>query len=301
MIPCFPKFDSLSIHQHDIINEATALFPPYSDFNFTSMFSYNTEEDMAVSILNDNLVVRFTDYLDRKPFYSFLGNAKVNETTEMLLQFSSEQKLHPSLKLIPEHVAALLDSTLFSIEEDEDNVDYVLDIPRLTTYAGKKLGPKRNFVNRFKRMHDWETVLLDLNDPIVQNGVHALFLKWVQQKGINYEDAENEYLAIQRIFHLAPKGHLLTIGIFAGEEFAGFVIVEVLPDGHSILHFEKADAERYVGIYQMLMMETAKILEQEGAKYLNYEQDLGIHGLRKAKLSFDPCAFHKKYIVAKQR
>lgn len=63
MISEFPQFKKLELADKKDIEKFTSKFPPYSDFNFVSMWSWDIRGEMRVSQLNGNLVVRFTDYL----------------------------------------------------------------------------------------------------------------------------------------------------------------------------------------------------------------------------------------------
>lgn len=78
MIPKFPKFKHIELIDKEEIEKITQKFPPYSDFNFISMWSWDIKVEMIISKLNNNLVVRFTDYLTGYPFFSFLGDNMVN-------------------------------------------------------------------------------------------------------------------------------------------------------------------------------------------------------------------------------
>ena len=89
--------------------------------------------------------------------------------------------------------------------------------------------------------------------------------------------------------------------MFVGDELAGFTINELLDSEFAVLHFEKAHAKNHVGIFQFLMLETAKYLHNLNIKYLNYEQDLGILGLRKHKQSYYPAYMLKKYTVVEKQ
>src|SRR3989344_4278099 len=109
-LPEFPKFKNLELSDKEAIEKITHKFPPYSDFNFVSMWSWDVKGEMRVSTLHGNLVVRFTDYLTGQPFYSFLGDSKVNETAEALLQLSKEEGLKAELKLVPEDSIKKLDA-----------------------------------------------------------------------------------------------------------------------------------------------------------------------------------------------
>src|SRR6185295_11781832 len=125
MIPEFPKFKKLELEDKKEIEEFTSKFPPYSDFNFVSMWSWDIRGEMRISQLQENLVVKFTDYLTGKPFYSFLGNKNTNSTVEKLLFLSKAEKLEMVLKLVPEDSVLGLDIKKYNIVEDRDHFDYI--------------------------------------------------------------------------------------------------------------------------------------------------------------------------------
>ena len=66
-----------------------------------------------------------------------------------------------------------------------------------------------------------------------------------------------------------------------------FSLYEHLNPSTCVVHFEKAMRE-YKGLYQLVNRETAKKIYSKGCKHINREEDLGIEGLRKAKLSYHP-------------
>ena len=121
MLPQFPQFKKLELSDKEDVEAITSKFPPYSDFNFVSMWSWDVKGEMRISMLNGNLAVRFNDYLTGHPFYSFLGDNNVSKTVDVLLNFSIEEELKPKLYLVHEYVNFKLDKRKFIAEEDLDN------------------------------------------------------------------------------------------------------------------------------------------------------------------------------------
>ena len=62
-----------------------------------------------------------------------------------------------------------------------------------------------------------------------------------------------------------------------------------------VVHVEKANAS-IQGLYPFINQQFL-VNAWQGAKYVNREQDLGIEGLRKAKLSYNPVHFIEKFTV----
>lgn len=73
MIPEFPQFKLIELSDKGSVEKVTQKYLPYSDFDFISMWCWNIKGKIKISKLNNNLVVRFTDYLSGNPFFSFLG------------------------------------------------------------------------------------------------------------------------------------------------------------------------------------------------------------------------------------
>ena len=65
-IPTFPALKSISIDDRQSLEKYISSFPPYSDFNFMSLLTWNTDDCILVSKLFGNLVIQFDDYISRK-------------------------------------------------------------------------------------------------------------------------------------------------------------------------------------------------------------------------------------------
>ncbi|MCR4263195.1 MAG: hypothetical protein NUV98_00565, partial [Candidatus Roizmanbacteria bacterium] len=73
MIPLFPKFKFLELEDAEQINAIVTKYPPYSDYNFVSLWSYNVENKVEVSVHDNNLLIKFLDYTSSDYFYSCIG------------------------------------------------------------------------------------------------------------------------------------------------------------------------------------------------------------------------------------
>ena len=83
--------------------------------------------------------------------------------------------------------------------------------------------------------------------------------------------------------------------IFIENEAVAFTLGSPINDNCFDIHIEKALAD-YSECYTVINREFA-LNELSGYKYINREDDMGIEGLRKAKLSYNPCMLLKKYVA----
>lgn len=300
MIAKFPKFEKLSFQHKDEIESFVKQFPHYSDYNFTSLYAYNTNEEIEVSLLDDSLIVLFSDYLTGEKFLSFLGSNNVVQTTHKLLSHSKQLGILPQLKLIP-HTVVISDKKLideFEVVEDQDSFDYLLSIQDLLHLKGDTYRSKRNFINRFHKRYPQKRIeQLNLHSTKVQKVIIDLFYLWEKQQNKSRKETDTELRALTRLLNKATQLNLSAVGIYNGDILIAFSIDEVIHDRHAMIHFEKANID-FVGVYQVLKQETARHLADLECEHINYEQDLGIEGLRKAKRSWrSPSVFLKKYII----
>lgn len=296
--PTFPEFQSLDLDHKEHIEEFLHTLPPYSDFNFTSLLSWGDCET-KLSKLNDNLVVKFKDYITDEPFYTFIGTNKVHRTIEELLEHSVEKNLFPKLKLIPEITLKRCPEVRdkFNVEEDRDNFDYIYLLEESKEFKGKKHRAKRNFLNRFRKLYHYSHKIVDLNNPQIQKEIFDLFEIWQDQKGADKTDTQNELTAIKKLCKFSKALNMIAVGLYIENRLVGFSINEPLPNGFAMNLFEKADTS-FEGIFPYLRHIAAIYLSQMDCVFLSHEQDLGIEGLRKSKLSYHPKFFLKKYTIS---
>ena len=298
MIPTFPEFKKLELADKKDVEKFTAKFTPYADFNFSNMWAWDLKGEMGFSILNDNLVVKFTDYLNGKSFLSFLGNKMINETAKELIDFSEKNYKTGILKLVPETVVGLLDKSEFDFISDLDSRDYVYSVLRLASMDAWPQNTISKGVRRFIKQYPDYVIKQQSFQDVHKDEYLKMFKKWSENKNIiNYSEL-NEYQAFERLLEIKDK-NIKVISLYVKEVLVGFSVFEILADDYAMSHFAKADTSYHLSAYDILDLEEAKILQKQGIKYYNWQQDLGIQGLRKAKIKYKPDSFLNKFLVKK--
>lgn len=304
MISAFPKFQKIKSSDRAVIEKYTARYRPYADFNFTNLWAWDTKEEQRVSILNGNLVVRFTDYLTGESFLSFLGSRKCTDTARKLLDFAKISSISPVLRFVTEESLPELQTSTLVVNEDKDSFDYIYSVSRLANSRSAKLKPKHRRANKFLLQHpDARFEFRKLDDKTMQKQIMSVLRKWEdgKKKENKVYNLEYEARAITRLLENADglmRGTKLFLScVFLNDNMVGFGIDEIAQHNYAISHFIKADTA-YKGIYEFLNEKIAAYLEANSVEFWNWQQDLGIGGLRDAKKSYDPVDFLKKYTVS---
>ncbi len=293
MINKFPNYSLLDITHQDEIQKFCAEFDPYSDFNFTSLFAWNTMNDTSVSVLNNNLIITMPDYISGKPIYSILGTTSIDESLEVLLN------KYNRLSLVPEVVIdSVSDKNKFIISEDRDQFDYVYEISEHAMLQGGRYRGKRKRINQFLRanLDDLSLRKIRFTQKSDIDIIKKLFNEWISERHRTPEEAESEGAALENLVRNSSHFDLMGIFIYIDNLCVGYSINEIVSRDYAICHFQKAKL-RYEYIDIFLSSLVAKELHHFGCKYINWEQDLGISGLRELKESYLPEFFLKKYNV----
>lgn len=302
MLPVFPNEVPLTLTLRKSIEEYTAAFLPYSDFNFVSLYTYNTHEHVRLSILHNNLVIKFHEYTDKNPetFYSFLGNTLPYETAEILLQYQKNQGLASSLKLVPAHnFMDIQFANTLNFIEDRDQFDYILSTKDIIDTTKSQFSHKRRMIRRFQRENPDVVIVynLDLTDMQIQKKILTCITKWGQIRNMKDEDIAHEKIALQRLLHDGDQLAVEIIGIELEDEIIAFSAFNKVSETFGIIHFAKFNPS-FRGIFETLVMLTLTKLHEKGCTFANIEQDLGIEGMRQAKLLWYPDHFLKKYTIS---
>lgn len=186
----------------------------------------------------------------------------------------------------------------YSIEFDRDAADYVYEVSKLTSLAGKKLHGKRNHINKFKENNpDWSyESLTDENlEECLQMAEEWKTINLCGEKGEKHAEFCVTRRALKNYKALGLKGGVLR----DGSRVVAFTLGEELNKDMFVIHIEKAFAD-VQGAYPMI---NQQFLLHEAAdyKYVNREDDTGAEGLRKAKLSYYPVfLLEKGNVIIKQ-
>jgi len=298
-IPRFPTFKPLELSDREEVEQFTAAFEPYSDFNFVSLWCWDTDGQCQLSRLNDNLVIKLKDYSTDEVHLTFLGTHHVRETASLLLAYAERQEISNALRFVPEVAARDSDlQEVLDVVEDPGSFDYVLSVREWTEMRGGRFRNKRNAVNALERRYAPEFRVLDLGSRKVQQDVIRVFLLWSDKRQrFGLGETRNELLALRRVFSIPGDSGLISFGVYHGEELLGFSINQLLPNRYAIGHFWKADHE-FPGIYPYMLRESCRRLDELDVVQFNIEQDLGKSGLANAKRLYRPCNLLRKYLVS---
>lgn len=199
---------------------------------------------------------------------------------------------------VPEGLLALLEGGVagrIEIEENRGQWDYLYALPDLVSLSGNRFHKKKNLLNQFKKKYDYAYRRLD--EGLVERALdmQANWCTWRDCEAEAALDGENK--AISRVLHAWDSLANLEGGALLVEgEMAAYTIGERLTPDTLLIHFEKGDPG-FKGIYQAMNQMFAE--DMAGTlQWVNREQDLDNEGLRKAKLSYNPTAFIKKYSLS---
>ncbi len=179
------------------------------------------------------------------------------------------------------------------VEEARDHFDYVYSVPELVELKGNKFHKKKNLLNQFEKTHlfEYSPMYAECVEEVLD--MQAEWHSW-QEHPSEALVAENQ--AIGRVLKDFDRMRCLMGGAIRVEgKVVAYTVGECLGNSTVVIHFEKGDT-RYKGVYQAINKHF--LAAQEGRFALvNREQDLGDEGLRKAKMSYNPVCFMKKYDV----
>ncbi len=176
--------------------------------------------------------------------------------------------------------------------------DYIYRTEDLAGLAGKKYSKKRNHIKQFKaKRPGWR--FESLTSANLQDA-RLVEEKWLEE--FLAHDAVGDDLKIEKEiifsalenFEIFGQACGMTGGLlYVDDKPAAFCVASLLSAAVTDIHFEKC-LSPYArdGGYAVINNEFSKSVKTE---FINREEDLGIEGLRKAKLSYYPEEILEKY------
>lgn len=268
------------------------------DFTVGGTFMWIGYFDYSYCILNDTLFIKGVteDNVNRPAFSIPVGKMGLEESVALLRDYCRREGCELVFSAVPEaFVAPLKALGARCVERLEDWSDYLYEASALATLSGKKLGKKRNHVNRFETENPGYTFepLTPDKLPAVKEFflAHHLPLSKPALADIEREQVM-QVLSTPGLFGF--EGAVLST---PSNGIVAFTLGEVKGDT-LFVHIEKMDhevngaGETVNKLFAVMMTE-----RHPEVVYINREEDVGDPGLRHAKESYHPAELLNKYNV----
>lgn len=274
-----------------------------SDFTFTNFYMWRSAYGLRVAYDPeiDYWFILATPEKWKAFFFAPLGDwgnpSKLKLALEKMTEYCSANQLQLFFRRTPQ---AFLKKILeidptFEYRKDRNTYDYVYNISEMIELSGRKYHGKRNHLNQFMRSYKWEYQPMD--QSVVAECLN-LRTEWfdlhvpAQEQNISGE-TEAMIVALENFSELKLCGGVIRID----GQIQALTVGEMLKQNMVVIHIEKANTDFkgiYAGINQQFLYH-----HWSNVEWVNREEDMGIEGLRKAKLSYNPAMLVEKYNVYK--
>ncbi len=276
-----------------------------SDTSLVNLFLLQKKYNIQTCV-QDNFLFRYYTGNKNRTGYGFpiplSENKNLSDAFNLILNDAKEKNRKLHFCLLTDEQKSSLENWVsenhpqkkceFSTERDD--CDYIYEREKLALLAGKTYHKKKNHVSRFLRTHEgkWEFRLLSLCN--IADDIISVSEQWLRQRyekgGESTEDSkilemelESIKLAVSHKEAFNLEGGVLYIG---GKPVA-MTLASKISDKVLDVHYEKCLEDAAAdGAYAAINWCFANACPQY--TYLNREEDMGVEGLRKAKLSYHP-------------
>lgn len=262
-----------------------------SDYSFINLWGWGPEYGLEWAWEASLVWLR-----QKRPFEALWAPVGDWKSIDWPAALTSARSLNLPIVRVPELLCESWQRNAIPLLADEarDQWDYLYNVRELVELKGNRLHKKKNLLRQFEKNHDytyleWGREMIDL-----ALGLQQEWCEWRDCESNDTLAAENS--AIARVLRDHEQLSGLTGGaLLVDDRLAAYTVAEILPDDTLVIHFEKGSPKHkgsYQAINQMFLAHCP-----QSCTVVNREQDLGDEGLRKAKLSYNPAGFLKKYRV----
>ncbi|MBZ9571423.1 DUF2156 domain-containing protein [Methanobrevibacter sp. TMH8] len=259
--------------------------------NFSNLFMWRKTYEYEYAIINNCLCIKGKLRDSKKPFCHFpYGGCNIKDSLSLIKEIFEKEGESLIIKPLLPEMKECLERTLenFTLIEDRDSFDYIYTSNKLITLSGSKLRNKRRWLKKFRENYNYTYEEINSKNLMEAKEFTINIIK-------NSNNDKNEIIAMEEmfdnLFELNIKGCIIRVD----GEIVGVSTGEELTKDTVIIHSERANTN-FEGIYNCINQE---FCEKQWAdyKFINREEDLGIEGLRQAKLTYRPDLLLTKYIA----
>jgi len=256
----------------------------HSDNTFTNMVCWNHYANYRYAVINGSILLSSTiDGVIR--FRAPIGPRDPELLREVIrLAFAVGDK--EPVVLIDQPTSLWIQSLCPKVHiiPDRNHFEYVYRARDLADLSGGSYLNIRRQLNRFRKncAYAVEPITAENTDE-----VKCFLVKWCEWKGCEDDpvlahEKEAIFYAVDHFVELGISGLIIRVD----RNIGAMSLFEPLNTDTALVHFEKGlpDCE---GIYKAINAETADLISKDYT-YINRESDLGVPGLREAKMRYHP-------------
>lgn len=267
------------------------------EFNLVSAFLWSREYGLKAAVYRDTLIKAYLKDDGSVWGYCLPSGRNVADAVRLLMNEAEQNGKKPAFEYMSRAERDLLEELFpnqFEFFPVDETRDYIYLTEELAGLSGKKFQAKRNHISKFNRLFPDSRV-----EPITEkNKADALLVTrlWCGENG--YEVSEyGEYFVIEDALKYLEEFDMRGLVLYVGSKPVAMTLGSEISPLCFDVNFEKALRE-YEGSYSVICNEFAKALSSY--KYINREEDMGIEGLKKSKLSYRPVIIYERYRAVKK-
>ena len=267
-----------------------------SDASFANIYLLRNKYSTQISRYKDFIIRKYSGKGARCGYTFPLGKGDVAKALAEIEKDAKECGERLQFAFVTEEQKEVLENAMparFCYSSDAGDSDYIYLRSELASLSGKAFHKKKNHFSKFVRTYPdykyYEIGACNIYDA--QKVADAWYYEHLQD-----EDASQlaEYKAIKEALDNFEELGLIGGIIYVNDSPCAMTIASKINENTVDVHFEKAVGEYALnGGYAAINKLFSEKLD--GVTWLNREEDIGIEGLRKAKLSYRPKIMLKKY------
>ena len=286
------NFEPIRVNQQEAYIRMLALCPqPTSDYSFVNLWAWADEYGLIWAWENDMVWIQQT--FTEPVYWAPVGDWNQADWSKILSKHFSGATVFTR---VPEKLAELWKTRTGNRQVISEPLrghwDYLYAGADLIALKGNRYHKKKNLLNQFLASYPYRYEPLG---PAMTEKAMSLQTDWCTWRDCEASDmlsAENR--VIEKVLKNWSSLKGLTGGaLLVNDDIVAYTVAEMLDSGTMVIHFEKGNPD-YKGVYQAI---NQMFLERFGNPdiLVNREQDLDDEGLRKAKLSYHPVDYLRKF------
>lgn len=289
------NFRDIRITDRELIESYTAKAMSHScDLAFANIYCWQEFYHSQIAIVEGFLVIRFLidGEADRLGYMYPLGDGDASSILPLIEADAAQHNTILRLYDIPTCALRRIKeyNAMYAVFAFRAEADYIYSAHSLSSLTGAALKSKRNFVKGFTQLYNYTYAPLQ-NDDIDE--CLEICRKWRDGQRKHDRSHEEEYQAIKRAFYNFKQLDLSGGCIRVDGKMVAFTYGSAINNDTFCIHIEKALPE-YRGAYAAINKLFAETLPYQYI-WINREEDMGLAGLRKAKLSYRPAMMQMKF------